>query len=172
MQVKMQTHTRPHGFTLIELIIVLLCLMVLSGTVYGLITHVRRTQMFYQQRLDANETNALITRLWREDVSLASSIQLDTEVSHCTLTRMNPDAEKMQVEYAFDGDGNFTRMTSDDGGAAISQRTLARGCASGQFERVGRGVKLDWMLRDFDGIREYHWPGSVLATPLTQVGVH
>lgn len=159
-------HTHRCAFTLIELVIVTLILIILSGTVYSYISRIAEQRQWLQSSLRAREGAIRAVRGWRDDVLLASNIDVADGGHSMTISREDAEQNPYTIQYELDSQQRFVRRVERSGQTLQQATAFAELPADVDFERAERGYRLSCRFYYNDGLRDWSWQNSALAVPL------
>ncbi|MCX7044552.1 MAG: prepilin-type N-terminal cleavage/methylation domain-containing protein [Candidatus Sumerlaeota bacterium] len=159
------------GFTMLELMIVVAIIPILSVGFMMLMLALDQSRERLETRLNINEESECVRALWREDVALASRIEITSGGQAMTIHRSGVADGVLTLRYAIEG-GVLRRSDLQAGGAESARgantnaRALARNISDLRFERIGAGCQMSWTANDHDGAQRWQWPQTVFATPV------
>jgi prepilin-type N-terminal cleavage/methylation domain-containing protein len=151
------------GFTLIELVIVVLIVSIIIGVVYGLPSRIDAQRDSLEMRQNVQAAGARAFDLWRHDALVAEEAALATDGAAMTITRRNEQDETYTVTYELDDGRLLRRSSSTDEPRSTVLCASATDLAFTNHERLW---EMRWRAVLHDGKQEWSWPQQGFAAPL------
>lgn len=158
---KRPCHAEP-AFTLVELLIVCAILPIASIGAYGLISRVEAAGGQIRWQNDAFEAGSSSARLWKQDVALASEVEIAADGGSMILARAAAGGGVLRIEYGLNR-GNLERRFRSP---QPKVQRLASEVSKLSFARTGEGYKIAIAIRRADGERVLNCQTEAYATQL------
>jgi prepilin-type N-terminal cleavage/methylation domain-containing protein len=153
---------RSSGFTLFELLIVvgIIPLVTLGGAL--LLSDLNQGRETLLAHSEAHEASRNTLAQWREDVRMATRIDIAETGARATIVRLSSSGDPYEVAYAITNSHQLTRQV----GRRLPTQMLCLSAADLKFEQRGNAYRISWTMREPDPIRNRRWSVQGWATPL------